>query len=222
MARYTDLATIHCFVVDNAATEQAVRQWAVRSSVACEVKIPPFGFERDAEYCQQLATSIAAHDTTVLIMAVGAPRSEVFVDTHRAILPRCWALCVGQAVKIELGLVRRAPSGWQTAGLEWLWRLLQEPSRLTKRYVTAAIGFSAAVVADQMRNMRERRLIKGMPAKSRSEANVKSAIRSPAGHSGTRTAVASLRPARHRDWYPTAKMGTMHAAGSQSEHEHEY
>jgi exopolysaccharide biosynthesis WecB/TagA/CpsF family protein len=145
------------FVVDSAATEQAVRQWAACSSVACEVKIPPFGFERDAEYCQQLATSIAAHDTTVLIMAVGAPRSEVFVDTHRAILPRCWAFCIGQAVKIELGLVRRAPSGWQAAGLEWLWRLLQEPSRLTKRYVTAAIGFSAAVIADQMRNMRERR-----------------------------------------------------------------
>ena len=145
------------FVVDSATTEQAVRHWAARSSVDCEVMIPPFGFERDAEYCQQLATSIAAHDTTVLIMAVGAPRSEVFVDTHRAILPRCWAFCVGQAVKTELGLVRRAPPGWQGAGLEWLWRLLQEPSRLTKRYVVAAIGFSAAVIADQMRNMRERR-----------------------------------------------------------------
>ena len=146
------------FVVDSVATEQAVRQWAERSSVECEVKIPPYGFERDAEYCQQLAASITAHATTVLIMAVGAPRSEVFVDTHRAILPRCWAFCVGQAVKIELGLVRRAPSSWQAAGLEWLWRLLQEPSRLTKRYVTAAFGFSAAVIADQARNMRERRL----------------------------------------------------------------
>ena len=118
------------FVVDSATTEQAVHQWAAHSSVACDVTIPPFGFERDAEYCERLARSIAAHDTTVLIMAVGAPRSEVFVDTHRTILPRCWAFCVGQAVKIELGLVRRAPPGWQSAGLEWLWRLLQEPSRL--------------------------------------------------------------------------------------------
>jgi N-acetylglucosaminyldiphosphoundecaprenol N-acetyl-beta-D-mannosaminyltransferase len=145
------------FVVDSAATEQAVRQWAARNSVASEVKVPPFGFERDAEYCQQLATSIAAHDTTVLIMAVGAPRSEVFVDTHRAILPRCWAFCVGQAVKIELGLVRRAPSRWQAVGLEWLWRLLQEPSRLAGRYAVASFGFSAAVLADQVRNVRERR-----------------------------------------------------------------
>jgi N-acetylglucosaminyldiphosphoundecaprenol N-acetyl-beta-D-mannosaminyltransferase len=145
------------FVVDSAITEHAVRQWAARGSVAFETKVPPFGFERDAEYCEQLATSIAAHDTTVLIMAVGAPRSEVFVDVHRAILPRCWAFCVGQAVKIELGLVRRAPPSWQAAGLEWLWRLRQEPSRLTKRYITAASGFIASVVADQVRDMRRRR-----------------------------------------------------------------
>ena len=90
----------------------------------------------------------------MLIMAVGAPRSEVFVDTYRAILPPCWAFCVGQAVKIQLGLVRRASSKWQSVGMEWLWRLLQEPSRLRKRYVTASIGFGWAVIEDQLRNLR--------------------------------------------------------------------
>jgi N-acetylglucosaminyldiphosphoundecaprenol N-acetyl-beta-D-mannosaminyltransferase len=90
-------------------------------------------------------------------MAVGAPRSEVFVDTYRTLLPRCWAFCVGQAVKIELGLVRRASSKWQSVGLEWLWRLCQEPSRLIKRYATASIGFGFAVIEDQFRNLREDR-----------------------------------------------------------------
>jgi N-acetylglucosaminyldiphosphoundecaprenol N-acetyl-beta-D-mannosaminyltransferase len=99
-----------------------------------------------------LAGAIRAHGTTLLIMAVGAPRSEIFVDTHRALLPPCWAFCVGQAVKIELGLVKRASSRWQAVGLEWLWRLLQEPSRLAKRYATATIGFGRAVVEDQMSN----------------------------------------------------------------------
>jgi N-acetylglucosaminyldiphosphoundecaprenol N-acetyl-beta-D-mannosaminyltransferase len=93
----------------------------------------------------------------VLIMAVGAPRSEVFVDTYRAVLPPCWALCVGQAVKIELGLVRRASSTWQSIGMEWLWRMLQEPSRLTKRYATASVGFCCAIVEDQLRILREGR-----------------------------------------------------------------
>jgi N-acetylglucosaminyldiphosphoundecaprenol N-acetyl-beta-D-mannosaminyltransferase len=60
-------------------------------------------------------------------------------------------------VKIELGLVRRASAKWQSVGMEWLWRMLQEPSRLTKRYVTASIGFGFAVVEDQLRNLREYR-----------------------------------------------------------------
>jgi N-acetylglucosaminyldiphosphoundecaprenol N-acetyl-beta-D-mannosaminyltransferase len=142
------------FVVDSSATEQAVRSWAARNGVVCGTAIPPFGFERDTEFCAGLAASIAAFGTTVLIMAIGAPRSEVFVDTHRAILPACWAFCVGQAVKTELGLIQRASSKWQSLGMEWLWRLSQEPSRLAKRYVTATIGFSFAVIEDQCRNLR--------------------------------------------------------------------
>jgi N-acetylglucosaminyldiphosphoundecaprenol N-acetyl-beta-D-mannosaminyltransferase len=143
------------FVVDSAATEAAVREWGTSNRVVCDVTVPPFGFERDAAYCGRLAQSIRDHGTTVLMMAVGAPRSEVFVDNYRTILPPCWAFCVGQAVKIELGLVRRASSRWQSVGLEWLWRMLQEPSRLTRRYVTATVGFGFAVVEDQLRNLRE-------------------------------------------------------------------
>lgn len=139
------------FVVDTPVTEQAVRAWAERNAVVCDTMVPPFGFERDAAYCSAMAERIARHGTTVLMMAVGAPRSEVFVDTHRAALPPCWAFCIGQAVKIELGLVKRASSKWQTVGLEWLWRLCQEPGRLARRYATASVGFGLAVIEDQVR-----------------------------------------------------------------------
>ena len=145
------------FVVDTPATQRAVRAWAERNGVETESVVPPFGFERDAGYCERLAESIRSHGTTLLIMAVGAPKSEIFIDTYRAVLPACWAFCVGQAVKVELGIVKRASSRWQAVGMEWLWRLFQEPSRLTKRYVTAAVGFSFAVVEDQLRHLREGR-----------------------------------------------------------------
>ena len=145
------------FVVDSAETETAVNRWAGRFGILSAATIPPYGFERDAGYCERLAESIRAHGTTLLVMAVGAPRSEVFVDTYRGLLPPCWAFCVGQAVKVELGLVRRASSKWQSVGLEWLWRLLQEPSRLAKRYLTAAVGFGLAIVEDRLRNRREGR-----------------------------------------------------------------
>jgi N-acetylglucosaminyldiphosphoundecaprenol N-acetyl-beta-D-mannosaminyltransferase len=145
------------FVVDSVVTQNAVWEWAARNGVFCDVAVPPFGFDRDAGYSAHLAGLIREHGTTLLIMAVGAPRSEVFVDSYRAVLPPCWAFCVGQAVKIELGLVRRASWRWQTLGMEWLWRTIQEPSRLTLRYVSASIGFSFAVVKDQLHNMREGR-----------------------------------------------------------------
>jgi N-acetylglucosaminyldiphosphoundecaprenol N-acetyl-beta-D-mannosaminyltransferase len=141
------------FVVDSVVTADAVTAWAQRHGQPemCAVTVPPFGFEKDSEYCNGLARTIAAHGTTVLIMAVGAPRSEIFVDTHRHLLPSCWAFCVGQAVKVELGLVQRAPQQWRSAGMEWLWRMVQEPARLTRRYVAASVGFSLAVIEDRFR-----------------------------------------------------------------------
>ncbi len=140
------------FVLDSQLTECALLDWARDNTVRIRTEIPPFGFERDAGYCEALARSIAAFGTTILVMAVGAPRSEIFVDTHRGSLPPCWAFCVGQAVKVELGLVRRASARWQSVGLEWFWRLQQEPARLAKRYAAAAIGFSLAVVEDRIRS----------------------------------------------------------------------
>ncbi len=142
------------FVVDSMVTEQAVRAWAATHGVICDVAVPPFGFGRDGRYCETLAAAIHKFGPTVLIMAVGAPHSEVFVDTYRSILPPCWAFCVGQAVKIELGLVTRASSRWQSIGMEWLWRLRQEPARLARRYLSAAVGFGFAVVEDQLRSLR--------------------------------------------------------------------
>lgn len=139
------------FVVDSETTEHAVQAWAQRSGVICETVIPPFGFEKDTVYCSALAQRISAHGTTILLMAVGAPRSEVFIDTYRSILPRCWAFCVGQAVKVELGLVQRASGRWQSVGLEWLWRVRQEPRRLAKRYATAFVGFGLAIAEDQLK-----------------------------------------------------------------------
>jgi N-acetylglucosaminyldiphosphoundecaprenol N-acetyl-beta-D-mannosaminyltransferase len=138
------------FVIDSATTEHGVRMWAEQHGVVCETVVPPFGFERDAAYCQKLAAAITDFDTTILVMAVGAPRSEIFVDTYREMLPVCWAFCIGQAVKIELGLVQRASAGWQAVGMEWLWRLRQEPRRLAKRYTTAAVGFALAIAEDRL------------------------------------------------------------------------
>ncbi|MEO0034206.1 MAG: hypothetical protein RLZZ501_229 [Pseudomonadota bacterium] len=140
-------------VVDGAATAAVLAAWAERHGMAASVAavIPPFGFERDAGYGRGLADAIGAHGTTLLLMAVGAPRSEVFVATHRALLPPCWALCIGQSIKIALGLTPLPPRWVQRLNLEWLWRVGLEPGRMGRRYLGSVAGFAAAILADLRR-----------------------------------------------------------------------
>ncbi|MGH1587928.1 WecB/TagA/CpsF family glycosyltransferase [Methylobacterium phyllosphaerae] len=138
------------FVVDSEATQDAVYNWAKTRGLHGSVltSVPKYGFERDAEFCSDLARQITGHGTTILMMGVGAPRSEIFVNTYRRSLPPCWALCVGQAIKIEVGLVRRAPLLVQRMHAEWLWRIMQEPRRLTGRYLKGGGLYLVAVLED--------------------------------------------------------------------------
>lgn len=136
------------FVVDNATTADAVRAWGDRHGLNVAIRVPVFGFEKDANGCAALARDIAAHGTSILLMGVGAPKSEIFVDRHRYLLPPCWALCVGQAVKIALGAAPTTPSWAKKFNLEWFWRVLMEPRRLLRRYIFSVSGFLLAVIMD--------------------------------------------------------------------------
>ena len=138
------------FVADSEATAAGLRRWADRRAMGGQMAtcVPPHGFEHDPAQGDALAARIAEHGTTLLLMGVGAPRSEVFVHGHRASLPPCWALCVGQALRIEAGVIRRAPALVSALNAEWLWRLAREPRRLAARYAAGAGGFVAAVAAD--------------------------------------------------------------------------
>ncbi|MGI4978398.1 MAG: WecB/TagA/CpsF family glycosyltransferase [Janthinobacterium lividum] len=138
------------FAADSDATADGLRRWAARRGMDGQVAthVPPHGFERDPAASGALVDAIAAHGTTLLLMGVGAPRSEAFVHGHRARLPPCWALCVGQALRIEAGVIRRAPSVLAASGTEWLWRLAHEPRRLSSRYAAGSVGFLRAIAAD--------------------------------------------------------------------------
>jgi N-acetylglucosaminyldiphosphoundecaprenol N-acetyl-beta-D-mannosaminyltransferase len=138
------------FVVDRPETARAVETWAHTHGIADQVatSIPPLGFITQPSACEHLASAIARHRPTLLVMGVGAPQSEIFIDRYHNALPDCWALCVGQGVKMALGLVRRAPPVVQTLHAEWLWRLIQEPRRLAGRYGLGAFRFAGAIVAD--------------------------------------------------------------------------
>ncbi len=138
------------FAVDTDDTAAALARWARANGMEGRVAaaIPPHGFASDADARARLAGQVAAHGTTLLLMCVGAPQSEIFADRARADLPPCWIACVGQALKVELGLVRRAPLAARVMRLEWLWRIGQEPKRLARRYALGAVDFGLAVTED--------------------------------------------------------------------------
>lgn len=138
------------FLVDGEKTADAVAQWATQRALAdqVQVEIAPLVFGDDPLYCGALADTVAAFGTTLLFLCVGAPRNELFVARFRHRLPACWALCIGQSVKIALGLTTPPPALIAKLNLEWLWRIALEPRRLIGRYVSGAIGFALAVTED--------------------------------------------------------------------------
>jgi exopolysaccharide biosynthesis WecB/TagA/CpsF family protein len=71
----------------------------------------------------------------ILFVAMGAPRQELWIQTHAETLQIPLMLGVGGLFDFYSGRIPRAPILLRRLGLEWCWRLLQEPTRLWQRYL---------------------------------------------------------------------------------------
>ena len=69
-----------------------------------------------------------------LLVAMPTPRKERFLKKYRQVLTPCFVMGVGGSFDVYGGKVARAPKLVQTMGLEWLFRVMQEPRRLWRRY----------------------------------------------------------------------------------------
>ena len=77
---------------------------------------------------------IIASGAQLVFVGRGCPRQERWVAENKNFLPAVM-LAVGAAFDFHAGTVKQAPSWIQGMGLEWLFRLSQEPNRLWKRYL---------------------------------------------------------------------------------------
>jgi N-acetylglucosaminyldiphosphoundecaprenol N-acetyl-beta-D-mannosaminyltransferase len=109
---------------------------------------PPFGFEHDQAQSAELLAAIRAHRTTDLIFGLGAPKSEVWIDRHRGELGDLYAYGFGAGLDFLAGATRRAPVSVQRLGLEWAWRLSQDPARLWRRYLVDSWAALPAIGQD--------------------------------------------------------------------------
>ena len=98
---------------------------------------PPMGFVSDPLAFEECLRAIeAASPFRYCFLAVGSPQQEMLAHGLRQRgSARGLALCVGGSINFITGNERRAPRWMQLAGLEWLFRLLQNPGRMVKRYL---------------------------------------------------------------------------------------
>jgi N-acetylglucosaminyldiphosphoundecaprenol N-acetyl-beta-D-mannosaminyltransferase len=112
---------------------------------------PPLGFERDATENDRILAAVAAVETDVLLVGLGAPKQELWVHAHADRLQAKVALCIGATIDFLAGEKHRAPRWMRRVGLEWLHRLSSEPQRLAKRYLRDAWIFPQLVWRDWRR-----------------------------------------------------------------------
>ncbi len=98
------------------------------------------GTPRD-EDAQDITQKINAASPHLLFVAYGAPAQDLWIDQHLKDMPSVRiAMGVGGALDFIAGVQKRAPSWMRAMGLEWVWRLVRQPSRLP-RIINAVIVF---------------------------------------------------------------------------------
>lgn len=108
---------------------------------------PPFGFERDAEEMAKIRRLLESARPDIVFVGLGSPKQEQLIAALRELLPHSWWLGIGVSFSFVAGDVKRAPVWMRKIGLEWFFRVMQEPRRLFKRYFIIGIPFAIRLFA---------------------------------------------------------------------------
>ena len=96
---------------------------------------PPKGFETDKTEMDKIQKMIRDAKPHILIVALGCPKQEFFILHNRNVLGVPLSLGLGASIDFEAGNIKRAPKWMADHGLEWVYRITQDPKRLAKRYL---------------------------------------------------------------------------------------
>ncbi len=98
-----------------------------------------------------VAAAIAASRADIVFIAMTSPRKEQFLAQWSRVLGVPVWHGVGGSFDVAAGKVERAPMLWQRLGLEWLYRVKQEPRRLWKRYLVTNALFARMLLVEWLR-----------------------------------------------------------------------
>jgi len=112
---------------------------------------PAFGFEADASEQARIQAEIVAARPDLVLVALSFPKGERLIQQLRHATPGAWWVGVGISFSYVAGEVQHAPAWLRRLGLEWLFRLAQEPRRLARRYLVLGVPFFARLLFAALR-----------------------------------------------------------------------
>lgn len=98
---------------------------------------------------EAVVTKIRESGAKLLFVAITSPKKENFINKWQDKLGVDFVMGVGGTFDVVAGKVKRAPQWMQKAGLEWLYRVIQEPGRMWKRYLVTNSKFAYLLVKDK-------------------------------------------------------------------------
>lgn len=108
-------------------------------------------FDRREE--RKIAEEISNSGANILFVAISSPTKEYFLCQNKETLHKVsFIMGVGGSFDVVSGKLKRAPVWMQNAGLEWFYRLVQEPKRLWKRYLVGNTKFIVMVLKERFRS----------------------------------------------------------------------
>ena len=108
-------------------------------------------FKKEDE--DKIALQIAESGANILFVAITSPKKEIFLNTYKNKLNNVnFIMGVGGSFDVIAGKVKRAPLWMQNSGLEWFYRVVQEPKRMWKRYLVGNTKFICLIIKEYFKS----------------------------------------------------------------------
>jgi N-acetylglucosaminyldiphosphoundecaprenol N-acetyl-beta-D-mannosaminyltransferase len=103
---------------------------------------------------QEVLDAVRLFGADVIFVAMGVPRQELWIDRWANQSGARVAIAVGGLFDFYSGIMPRAPLWMRRLGIEWLFRLYQEPGRMWRRYLLGNVAFLARILANKRKGAR--------------------------------------------------------------------
>jgi N-acetylglucosaminyldiphosphoundecaprenol N-acetyl-beta-D-mannosaminyltransferase len=137
------------------------------------VYCPPASEFATPEEQERILRLVHAAQPDVLLVGLGAPKQEKWIFANHDALGVPVSIGIGGAFEMTAGVVSRAPRWMQNSGLEWAYRLAQEPTRLWKRYLGNDLPFLLKLTLTTLKRPNTNQNTKQLYPESHDDAIVK-------------------------------------------------